>query len=99
MQRLPIEMRKFSEGVEKIKDCTFKDLFRGEIRGSFLIDIKWRVLNAMGLDLFNYYDMRISEEKIVVPGDSSPEYDICKHMPIIAAIRFKRHVRNKYLLF
>lgn len=80
MQRLPIEMRKFSEGVEKIKDRTFKDLFRGEIRGSFLIDMKYRVLNAMGLDLFNYYDMRISEEKMVEPGDSFPEYDICKHI-------------------
>lgn len=73
----------FSQITERIRrqnDRTLKELFKEDIRGPFLIDIKYRVLNAIEQTLLYLYDFNFSEERMVTPGDSAPEYDICKHI-------------------
>ena len=69
-----------TERIQRQKNRTLRKLFKDDISGSFLIDIKYRVLDAIGQTLLSLYDFNFSEERMVTPGDSAPEYDICKHI-------------------
>ncbi len=66
--------------IQQQKDHTLKELFKHDIKGSFLMDIKYRVISAMGKALLHLYDLAPSSERMVTAGDSAPEYDICKHI-------------------
>ena len=55
-------------------------MFKNDIRGSFLIDIKYRVFNAIAEKFFELYDLRWSDERMVTGIGPEPEYDICKHI-------------------
>lgn len=77
---LPNNFLQITERIQRQNNRILKELFRDDIRGSFLIDIKYRVLNAIGQTLLKLYDFSFSEEQMVTPGDSAPEYDICKHI-------------------
>lgn len=77
---LPNNFLQITERIQRQNNRTLKELFKDDIRGSFLIDIKYRVLNAIGQTILSLYDFNFSEERMVTPGDSAPEYDICKHI-------------------
>lgn len=66
------------ESVQKSKDQGFKELFRGKIRGSFLINIKGQILKTFGTDIMKYYDFRWTNENMLTGKDDLPEYDICR---------------------
>lgn len=60
-------------------NIALKRMFEGKIKGYFLIDVKDRVMQALGLDnLFKYYDFRLSEEKSLTGIGEAAEYDVCR---------------------
>ncbi len=61
-------------------DRVLKELFRKDIRGSFLIKIRYMVAQAIGVELFNYYrlDMLFNTSTVVTGRDETPEFDIAR---------------------
>lgn len=70
--------RLWAEDIQKSKDDGFRELFKDKIRGSFLTSIKKQVFNTMGMEIFQYYDFRWSNENILTGKDDLPEYDVCR---------------------
>lgn len=77
---LPNNFSPIAERIQRQNNRSLKELFKDDIRGSFLIDIKYRVLNAIGPTLLSLYDFNFSEERMVTGVGPEPEYDICKHI-------------------
>ena len=77
---LPNNFLQITERIQRQNNRTLKELFKDDIRGSFLIDIKYRVLNAIGQTILSLYDFNFSEERMVTGVGPEPEYDICKHI-------------------
>lgn len=73
-----ISWRQWAEDIQKSKDDGFRELFKDKIRGSFLTSIKKQVFNTMGMEIFQYYDFRWSNESILTGKDDLPEYDVCR---------------------
>ena len=64
--------------IAEQNDITLKQLFKGKIRGQFLISIKNRVMVELGIEnLMKYYDFHWSEDKLVTGAGEASEYDIC----------------------
>ena len=54
-------------------------VFEGKIKGYFLIDIKDRVMEALGLEnLMRYYDFCWSDVRMITGIGEAAEYDICR---------------------
>lgn len=73
--------KNFQRQIEQINNMnqrTLKDMFRNEIRGSFLIDIKCRVQAIIAPVIFQLYDFNFTEEKMLTGSDNCIEYEICK---------------------
>ena len=70
--------RQRAEDIQKSKDDSFRELFKDKIRGSFLTSIKNQVFNTMGMEIFQYYDFRWSNESILTGKDDLPDYDVCR---------------------
>lgn len=65
--------------IAKQNDKALKQLFKGRIKGNFLITIKKQVLQELGLEnLLNYYDFHWSNERMITGIDEAAEYDICR---------------------
>ena len=77
---LPNNFSQIAERIQRQNNRSLKELFKNDIRGSFLIDIKYRVLNAIAEKFFELYDFRWSDERMVTGIGPEPEYDICKHI-------------------
>lgn len=77
---MPNNCSPMMEQIQRQINRTLKELFKDDIKGSFLIEIKSRVVNAIGEKILNLYDFSFPKERIVTPGDSNSEYDICKHI-------------------
>ncbi len=72
------DMRRFLEQINATNERTLKDMFRDEIRGSFLIDIKSRVETTIAPVMLRLYDFNFNEEKIITGADNCIDYEICK---------------------
>ena len=70
--------RQWAEEIQKSKDDGFRELFKDRIRGSFLNGIKKQVFSKVGMEIFQYYDLRWSNENILTGKDDLPEYDVCR---------------------
>lgn len=67
------------KAIAEQNNTALKHVFEGKIKGYFLIDVKDRVMKALGLDnLFKYYVFRWSEERSVTGIGGAAEYDICR---------------------
>ena len=77
---LPNNFSQIAERIQRLNNRSLKELFKNDIRGSFLIDIKYRVLNAIAEKFFELYDLRWSDERMVTGIGPEPEYDIYKHI-------------------
>ncbi len=67
------------QAITEQNNTALKHMFEGKIKGYFLIDVKDRVMKALGFkDLVKYYDFRWSEEKSVTGIGGAAEYDICR---------------------
>lgn len=73
-----------SRQIEKFiqeNDKALKQLFGGKIKGNFLISTKYKVVNAIGASIDNYYDLQMSLDKFIAQNmDTAVEYDICQHI-------------------
>ncbi len=64
--------------VEQNNDI-LKRMFKGMIKGWFLIDIKERVMKELGVgNILKYYDFQWLHERLVTGIGEAPEYDICR---------------------
>lgn len=61
-------------------DKALRRIFSGKIRSNFLTEIRFAVFHALGLDIGKYYDLQLTNEKIVSAGMEKPELDICNHI-------------------
>ncbi|MBD5086410.1 MAG: hypothetical protein HDT32_03520 [Clostridiales bacterium] len=61
-------------------DKSLRRIFSGKIKGNFLTAIKNSVRQMLGPDIFRYYDMQITNEKLVSTGFEEPDFDICHHI-------------------
>lgn len=80
---LPMSPNNFSQNAERMQnqiDGSLKNLFKNDIRGSFLIDIKYRGLNELVENFFTLYDFSYPEGQIITGVGAYHEYDICKHI-------------------
>ena len=65
--------------VAEQNNDALKRVFKGRIKGCFLIDIKDQVLKNLGLErLMKYYDFRWSDERMITGIGEAAEYDICR---------------------
>lgn len=65
--------------VAEQNNDALKRVFKGRIKGCFLIDIKDQVLKDLGLEsLMKYYDFRWSNERMITGIGEAAEYDICR---------------------
>lgn len=65
--------------VAEQNNDALKRVFKGRIKGCFLIDIKDQVLKDLGLEnLVKYYDFRWSDERMITGIEEAAEYDICR---------------------
>lgn len=71
----PIQIAK---AICENNDKTFRELFKGKINGSFLINVKSKIINRLGINLFTYYPVQFDNSKIMTGTDETPEYDICR---------------------
>lgn len=55
-------------------------VFSGQIKGTFLIEIKTRVLTYLGNDIGKYYDLSFDKEKILTSDNENIVFDICRHI-------------------
>ena len=67
------------QAVAEQNNDALKRVFKGRIKGCFLIDIKDQVLKNLGLErLMKYYDFRWSDERMITGIGEAAEYDICR---------------------
>lgn len=73
-------MQQSVESFTRMTDKAFKELFKGEIRGSFLIDVKSKVLQSIAPFMLQLFDLGISEERIAtgLMANGSCDFEICK---------------------
>lgn len=57
-----------------------RNVFKNQIKGNFLIEVLRKVLHTLGPNLFQYFDLQITTEKMVVGATEKIEYEICKHI-------------------
>ena len=77
---IPTLPKNVVEQIQRKNNRSLKDLFKNDIRGSFLIEMKYRVLNELGESFLTLYDFSWSDERMVTGNGPEPEYDICKHI-------------------
>ena len=75
-----IQFQKSLNAFRKEADKSLRRIFSGKIKGNFLTEMKYKVLNLLGKDVYKYYDFSITNEKMVSTGLEMLEFDICRHI-------------------
>ena len=75
---MQLELIQSLEKHNKNRNSKFKELFREEINGPFLIGIKGRVLDNLSEEVLKLYDFVFTEEKLWTGADNTVDYEICK---------------------
>jgi len=57
---------------------TLKNLFKNKINGNFLIKTEREVINKIGPELLNFYQINFDRTRIMTGNDETIEYDICR---------------------
>lgn len=73
-----LSWRQWAEEIRRSADDGFRELFKDRIKGSFLNGIKKQVFSKVGIEIFQLYDFRWSNENVLTGRDDLPEYDICR---------------------
>ena len=68
------------ENFRKETDKALRSLFSGKIMGTFLIEMKYKVLEILGNEIYNYYNFQVSEKEMVTMDLDMPDFDICRHI-------------------
>lgn len=76
---LPLPPMQGLTAIEEQNNKMLKQMFKGRIQGNFLMSIKKRVMEELGIEgLLKYYDFCWSGERMVTGIGEAPEYDICR---------------------
>lgn len=72
-------MQEIVKDIFEKNNIALKSLFKGRIKGYFLIGVKEQVLKALGYENLNrYYDFSFSGERLIMGYGTAAEYDICR---------------------
>lgn len=74
----PLMFENSLKQINKQNEQALRKIFDSRIKQSFLIDMLHRVENKMGLEMYNYFDMNFSAEKMVTGDTLSVEFDVCR---------------------
>ena len=74
------DINKFVENFKKNDDKALRNIFGKKIKESFLIDIKYKVLDLLSIDIGNYYKLKASIEDSISNSITNIDYDICNHI-------------------
>lgn len=66
--------------LKRQSDKALQHKFSGQIKGNFLIATKESVLQQISPEIAKYYDLTITDEKIVSNENEMVDYDICRHI-------------------
>ncbi len=72
-----------NEALNDLKSKSNKALqhkFSGQIKGNFLIATKASVLRQISTEIAKYYDLTITDEKIISNENEMVDYDVCRHI-------------------
>lgn len=75
-----MESAKVFEDFKRKSDKALQHKFAGQIKGNFLIAIKKAILKQIMPEIANYYDLTMTDEKLVSNGNEMVDYDICRHI-------------------
>ena len=77
---IPLQPWKYSnwKEYEKDQDLALRNIFKNEIKPSFLIRIYHKVKDELGEDFLKYYQPTLTMEKELSGNSDIAEYDICK---------------------
>ena len=70
----------FFSDLKRKSDKALQHKFSGKIKGNFLIVTKEAVLQQIVNEIPKFYDLTITDEKIVSNENEMVDYDICKHI-------------------
>ena len=74
------ELLQFLDEYKNFADTALKRIFKGEIKESFLIKMKYRVLDLLGTRITDYYNMNMEKENVISGRSENIQYDICRHI-------------------
>lgn len=64
--------------MNRTDEQALRKLFSPRIKQSFLIEMMHKVMDKMGNDMFKYYDLRMTNERMVTGESPSVKYEICR---------------------
>ena len=75
-----MEMNNSMEKMIRETNKRLRSLFSGKIKGTFLIEMKHRVLTLLGSEISKYYNLEISDKELATMNFDMPDFDICRHI-------------------
>ena len=72
--------KKAFDEFKRKSDKALQHKFSGQIKGNFLIATKESVVRQLGVEIVKYYDLTLTDEKLVSNGNEAVDYDICRHI-------------------
>lgn len=64
--------------MNRTDEQALRKLFSPRIKQSFLIEMMHKVMDKMGDDMFKYYDLRMTNERMVTGESPSVKFEICR---------------------
>lgn len=69
------------ENYKKVLNKSLRQLFSSKIKGNFLLEIMYNVIDNLGNKISKYYDLELPDNKKLVSANIElPFYDICRHI-------------------
>lgn len=72
--------KKAFDELKRKSDKALQHKFSRRIKGNFLIATKESVMRQLGVEIVKYYDLTLTDEKLVSNGNEAVDYDICRHI-------------------
>lgn len=72
--------KKAFDEFKRKSDKALQHKFSGQIKGNFLIATKENVAQQLATEIAKYYDLTLTDEKLVSNGNEAVDYDICRHI-------------------
>lgn len=73
-------VKKALNEFKRKSDKALQHKFSGQIKGNFLIATKEAALQQVMPEIAQFYDLELTDEKMVSNGNEMVEYDICRHI-------------------
>jgi len=74
----PRAFDKMIKEMNRADEQALRKLFSPRIKQSFLIEMMHKVMDTFGAELFNYYDLTMTNEKMITGESPSVKFEICR---------------------